>query len=292
MFAKDLLKDRVILITGGGSGLGYSMAEGLGAVSAQLIITGRNADRLGAATIAAERGDWPTVIGLVAPIAISPTAEQAIASGFKNVILMGDHGGGQPTVYADVATLIADQVKLMNEGRFDYVEGLGLPQPDDSYVLLLEAVKYFSADAPPDDAAMLAGLAFIPGTSAADTQTLYDFYNRLAPIVDFTKFTGDWFLPHPLTDFFLPRSKAAAFIEETLANTPVADIGFGPVLIYPFPRSKVTAPFVALPNEPICVLMLTSRGASPRRRSSRNACPTRIGATALTCSDSSISAAV
>ena len=95
-------------------------------------------------------------------------------------------------VYADVATLIADQVKLMNEGRFDYVEGLGLPQPDDSYVLLLEAVKYFSDDAPPDDAAMLAGLAFIPGTSAADTQTLYDFYNRLAPIVDFTKFTGDW----------------------------------------------------------------------------------------------------
>ena len=49
VFAKDLLKDRVILITGGGSGLGYSMAEGLGAVSAQLIITGRNADRLGAA---------------------------------------------------------------------------------------------------------------------------------------------------------------------------------------------------------------------------------------------------
>lgn len=49
VFAKDLLKDRVILITGGGSGLGFSMAEGLGAVSAQLIITGRNADRLGAA---------------------------------------------------------------------------------------------------------------------------------------------------------------------------------------------------------------------------------------------------
>lgn len=164
-------------------------------------------------------------------------------------------------VYADVATLIADQVKLMNEGRFDYVEGLGLPQPDDSYVLLLEAVKYFSADAPPDDAAMLAGLAFIPGTSAADTQTLYDFYNRLAPIVDFTKFTGDWFLPHPLTDFFLPRSKAAAFIEETLANTPVADIGYGPVLIYPFPRSKVTAPFIALPNEPICVLFSLLRWA-------------------------------
>lgn len=50
VFAKDLLKDKVILITGGGSGLGLSMAEGLGAVSAQLIITGRSVERLGAAT--------------------------------------------------------------------------------------------------------------------------------------------------------------------------------------------------------------------------------------------------
>ena len=164
-------------------------------------------------------------------------------------------------VYPDVASLIADQVTLMNEGRFDYVEGLGLPQPDDSYVLLLQAVKYFDPAAPPDDVAMLAGLNFIPGTSAAETLTLYDFYNRLGPIVDFTKFTGEWFLPHPLTDFFLPRSEAAAFIEETLANTPVADIGYGPVLIYPFPRNKVTAPFIPLPHEPVCVLFSLLRWA-------------------------------
>ena len=31
-------------------------------------------------------------------------AEQAIATGFKNVILMGDHGGGQPAAYRTVAT--------------------------------------------------------------------------------------------------------------------------------------------------------------------------------------------
>jgi creatinine amidohydrolase len=30
-------------------------------------------------------------------------SEQAIVNGFKNVILMGDHGGGQPAVYRDVA---------------------------------------------------------------------------------------------------------------------------------------------------------------------------------------------
>lgn len=36
-------------------------------------------------------------------------AEQAIVSGFKNVVLMGDHGGGQPSVYADIAKKLNDK---------------------------------------------------------------------------------------------------------------------------------------------------------------------------------------
>src|SRR3954466_7958418 len=36
-------------------------------------------------------------------------SEQAITTGFKNVILMGDHGGGQPNVYRDVAKKLDDK---------------------------------------------------------------------------------------------------------------------------------------------------------------------------------------
>jgi creatinine amidohydrolase len=36
-------------------------------------------------------------------------AEQSIAMGFKNVILMGDHGGGQPRVYETVAKQLEDK---------------------------------------------------------------------------------------------------------------------------------------------------------------------------------------
>jgi creatinine amidohydrolase len=36
-------------------------------------------------------------------------SQQAIANGFKNVILMGDHGGGQPAVYQEAATALDDQ---------------------------------------------------------------------------------------------------------------------------------------------------------------------------------------
>lgn len=36
-------------------------------------------------------------------------AEQSIINGFKNVIIMGDHGGGQPKIYDDVAKKLNDK---------------------------------------------------------------------------------------------------------------------------------------------------------------------------------------
>src|SRR5579862_4743687 len=49
---------------------------------------------------------FPGTIGLSSSILASVlrrVTEQAIVTGFKNVVLMGDHGGGQPAVYRDVA---------------------------------------------------------------------------------------------------------------------------------------------------------------------------------------------
>jgi creatinine amidohydrolase len=51
--------------------------------------------------------EFPGTVGLTSSLLMSVlrrVAEQAIVTGFKNVVLMGDHGGGQPAVYRDVAT--------------------------------------------------------------------------------------------------------------------------------------------------------------------------------------------
>jgi len=46
MFQKDLLKDRRILITGGGTGLGKSMGRRFLELGARLVICGRRAEVL------------------------------------------------------------------------------------------------------------------------------------------------------------------------------------------------------------------------------------------------------
>jgi creatinine amidohydrolase len=56
--------------------------------------------------------ELPGTIGLTNDLLaaiLERVSEQAIVTGFKNVILMGDHGGGQPNVYRTVAKKLDDK---------------------------------------------------------------------------------------------------------------------------------------------------------------------------------------
>ena len=56
--------------------------------------------------------ELPGTIGLTNDLlaaVLERVSEQAIVTGFKNVILMGDHGGGQPNVYRTVAKKLEDK---------------------------------------------------------------------------------------------------------------------------------------------------------------------------------------
>lgn len=102
----------------------------------------------------------PGTIGLTNEILaaiLERISEQAIVTGFKNVILMGDHGGGQPDVYRDVARKLeeryapkgihvfyCDEVYAKAQGDFNkWLESQGYPRighasiPDTSEMLYL-----------------------------------------------------------------------------------------------------------------------------------------------------------
>src|SRR5438309_4365802 len=65
--------------------------------------------------------DLPGTIGLTPELLgaiLERVTEQAMTTGFKNVVLMGDHGGGQPQTYADVARKM--DARYAAEGRHVY----------------------------------------------------------------------------------------------------------------------------------------------------------------------------
>ena len=59
-------------------------------------------------------GLTPELLGAV----LERITEQAIATGFKNVVVMGDHGGGQPATYTEVAKKM--DAKYAPEGKHVY----------------------------------------------------------------------------------------------------------------------------------------------------------------------------
>src|SRR5882672_2902518 len=108
--------------------------------------------------------DLPGTIGLTPEILgaiLERVTEQAMSTGFKNVVLMGDHGGGQPATYAEVAKKMAakyapegkhvyfcDEVYAKAQGDFDkWLQDHGYPRsshagiPDTSTMLYLGGDK-------------------------------------------------------------------------------------------------------------------------------------------------------
>ncbi|MFP2905598.1 FAD-binding protein [Pyxidicoccus sp. 3LFB2] len=165
-------------------------------------------------------------------------------------------------LYTDLRRFLADQRLLIEDGRFDYVEG-SVVASNGGWAYQLEVVKYFTPGQEPDDATLLAGLGFQPGTQQARDSSYFDFANRLAPLVELLKQLGVWEFPHPWMDMFVPAQRAEEFVQEVLAQTTEADMGQGPILLYPFRTSQLTAPFLRTPDEPHVFLFSLLRTAAP-----------------------------
>jgi creatinine amidohydrolase len=71
-------------------------------------------------------------------------SEQSITNGFKNVVIMGDHGGGQPKVYEEVAKKLNDKYSG---------QGIHVYYCNDVYFKANDAIEKYMADhgLPPDE---------------------------------------------------------------------------------------------------------------------------------------------
>ena len=165
--------------------------------------------------------------------------------------------------YSSLPAFLSDLEKLIDDGRFDTVQGFAVPDGSGSWLFQLETTKYFSPGQEPDDATLLSGLAFNPGTQSAQDMTYFDYLNRLAPLIAFLRQIGVWDLPHPWVNLFVPAANAQTLIGETLATLTVDDVGQGPILIYPFNRKLFRTPFFRVPNSCHFFIFALLRNAVP-----------------------------
>lgn len=143
-------------------------------------------------------------------------------------------------LYRSAAELIAAQGRL----AADHVSGQAI-----STGYELKAVQYEAAG-PPE------GLSPIE----AEELEFAEFADRLSPDVEKLIELGEWGLPHPWGQIILPAEHAAAVIEQTMAETTPADLGFGEVvLIKRFTPGSV--PMLGAPSDAVLFALL--RTASP-----------------------------
>ena len=165
--------------------------------------------------------------------------------------------------YSSLPNFLSDLERLIDDRRFDTVQGFAVPDGAGGWLFQLETSKYFSPGNEPDDASLLSGLAFNPGTQTAQDMTYFAYLNRLAPLVEFLRQIGVWALPHPWVDLFVPAENAQTLIGETLATLTVDDVGQGPILIYPFNRELFSTPFFRVPDSRHFFVFALLRNALP-----------------------------
>lgn len=163
--------------------------------------------------------------------------------------------------YDDISTFTADQRRVIEDERFNYVEGQLEDNGQGGWRYFLEAVSFYTAPDEPDNASLLDDLNYIPESEQIDDRTYFDFLNRLAPTVEFLKSIGVWFWPHPWFDVFVPSSEVDQYVGDIAANLTLDDTGRGPILLYPVKTDRFTQPFFRVPDEPVVFLFDILRNA-------------------------------
>ncbi|MGW5052156.1 FAD-binding protein [Actinokineospora sp. NPDC004072] len=149
--------------------------------------------------------------------------------------------------YRRLGELTAAQRIAVGDGRFSYVEGQVVPV-DGGWAYVLEAASYH--DTAPDDAALLAGL---PAGAVEITDLPYRAWlNRVTDVVDQIRPLK---LPNPWVNLFLPDTATDAFVARALSRLTPAEVGAGPILLYPVPRARLTRPMVRVPGTDLVFLL-------------------------------------
>ncbi|WP_312015175.1 FAD-binding protein [Bradyrhizobium lablabi] len=154
--------------------------------------------------------------------------------------------------YRDLASLTADQRRVLTELRFDQLQGAVLPDGAGGWRYQLEGAVYHDNDAAPDGNSVLARLsdersaAAIAGLTYREDALAFEKFENLLRSKD------QWRSPKPWLLTFLPGNVAEQLARDIIAGLTSEDVGlFGRITFYPMSRSACRTPLVRLPEEDV-----------------------------------------
>ncbi|MGW1052120.1 FAD-binding protein [Streptomyces sp. NPDC001118] len=166
--------------------------------------------------------------------------------------------------YTDLTRYLADQRRLAEEQRFAYLEGQARPAGEQGWQYMIEAVAPHTGPHPPDDAALLGGLAHDPAATETEDLGYGEFAQRVDTDEEVLRATGEWLHPHPWLNLLLPQDSAESVVRAVLADPAFADLrDTGLVLLYPLLSDRLRAPFFRRPSGQVLYLFALLRTAPP-----------------------------
>ena len=153
--------------------------------------------------------------------------------------------------YFDLDALLADANTLTSNERVDGVYLRIFPDGQGGWIYGLNAVKWFSPGAPPNDSQVLAGLHFPPPALTVNDTDAFSYDKAADDIFDNLNTQGLLDIPHVWADVFVPASKISGFVKATLQTLTAADLGpdGGFILLFPVKNLFPEAVAFRLPHE-------------------------------------------
>jgi FAD/FMN-containing dehydrogenase len=150
--------------------------------------------------------------------------------------------------YPDQATLTADQRKVLDERRFQHIQGKFVPNGPGGWKFQLEGGVFYAGSAPDDNTA-LAGLSDTRASAVIVDLSYPEYLSAFYALEDMLRGNGQWFNPHPWWLTFLPDSAAESLATEILDQVTKDGVGpFGQVTYYPMTTDAFRTPLLRIPD--------------------------------------------
>jgi FAD/FMN-containing dehydrogenase len=155
-------------------------------------------------------------------------------------------------LYTDLASLVADQRRVMAEDRFDQLQGAIIPDGKGAWHYQLEGAVHYHSNSVPDDRVVLADLSDKRGAAVVIDLTYRDDAVAFEKLEAMLRSKGLWSGPQPWLFTFLAGSDAESEAAELMRGLTVDDLGtFGRITFYPLRTDAFHTPLVRLPQDSV-----------------------------------------